>query len=483
MLSARVIRFPLFCLFGILWAQGFARPNLTGAEPVPPAAEKVTPASDTAKNSDTAKSDSAKDEEYYELLKLFVDTLDQVERNYVQDISRRDLVEAAIQGMLTKLDQHTNYISPRELDQFKTGVESEFGGIGINVMTRNGELNIIGAVPGSPAHRAGLSSGDVITQVEGKPLKGLPIDEAIQRLKGKAGTTVEFTVRHAKDGKDESMKLTREIVRMETVVGYQRKPDNTWDYWLDSAKKLAYIRVGSFARHTADELRKALTELKADGLKGLIFDLRFNPGGLLSAAIEVSDMFVTEGRIVSTSGRNVESRHWDAHRRNTFDGFPIVVVVNRGSASASEIVSACLQDHQRAVVAGERSWGKGSVQNVVELEGGHSALKITTAKYFRPSGKDIHRDEQEGEDGEWGVKPDSALELRLSIPELHELSGDLSRRMLLWTDGEKAKSESTFVDRQLQKATEYLSAEIAKEAEKSAAAKDEQAKLKDATEK
>lgn len=418
-----------------------------------------------AETKPAGESQSDKPEEYYELLKLFVDTLDQVERNYVQDISRRELVEAAIQGMLSKLDQHTNYISPEELDQFKTGVESEFGGIGIHVETRNGELTVVSAVPGSPAHRAGLGRGDVITHVQNQALKGLPIDEAIRRLKGKAGTTVEFTVRHSKADKTETMKLAREVVRMETVVGVSRKPDNTWNYWIDEEKKLAYVRVGSFARHTAEELRKTLKELTSQDLHGLIFDLRFNPGGLLSSAIEVSDLFISEGRIVSTSGRNVEERHWDARRRDTFGDFPMVVLINRASASASEIVSACLQDHQRAAVGGERSWGKGSVQNVVELEGGHSALKLTTAKYYRPSGKDIHRDEDEGEDGEWGVRPDQGLELRLSLTELRELSNELAQRMLLKTSDE-SQAESPFVDKQLQLALERLRQDAAKPKEK-----------------
>ena len=188
------------------------------------------------KNSPAAK--VAKQEGDYELLKLFVDTLDQVERNYVQDISRRELVEAAIQGMLSKLDQHTNYISPQELDHFKTGVESEFGGIGIHVNMRNGELVIIGPVPGSPAHRAKIVPGDVITHVESKPIKGLAIDEATRLLKGKAGTSVEFTLRR-KDGKSETMKLNREVVRMDTVLGWKRKQDGTWNYWYDTDKQLA----------------------------------------------------------------------------------------------------------------------------------------------------------------------------------------------------------------------------------------------------
>lgn len=439
----------LLSLLAAIWLGTWNSPRGSSAEPAP-----MPPRPAQSANSQTA--------EYYELLKLFVDTLDQVERNYVQDISRRDLVEAAIQGMLSKLDQHTNYISPKELDQFKTGVESEFGGIGIHVMTRNGELGIVSTVVGSPAQRAGLAGGDVITHVEGKPLKGLPIDEAIQRLKGKPGTTVEFAVRHSKDGTIETLKVTREIVRMETVVGHSRKTDNTWDYWLDPPKKFGYVRIASFSRHTAEELRKVLTELTAQDLKSLVLDLRFNPGGLLSSAIEVSDMFVAEGRIVSTSGRNVEEKRWDAHRLGTFEGFPIAVLINRSSASASEIVAACLQDHKRAVVVGERSWGKGSVQNVVELEGGHSALKLTTAKYFRPNGKDINRDEQEGDDGEWGVTPDAGLDLRLSLPELHELSEDLSRRLLLRSDSENSNAAPKFVDRQLEKGVEYLSQEATK---------------------
>jgi carboxyl-terminal processing protease len=397
---------------------------------------------------------SSKSDEYYELLKLFVDTLDQVERNYVQDLSRRELVEAAIQGMLSKLDQHTNYISPKELDHFRTGVESEFGGIGITVMVRNSELTVSSSVVGSPAYRAGLITGDVITSAGGKPLRGVPIDQAVQLLKGKPGTTVEFEVRRAKDGSIQTMKLTREVVRMETVTGHARKPDNSWDYWIDPDKKVAYVRVSSFARHTAEDLHKALTDLRANEVQGLILDLRFNPGGLLSSAIEISDMFISQGRIVSTSGRNVEERHWDARRRGTFEGFSMVVMVNRSSASASEIVAACLQDNKRAIVVGERSWGKGSVQNVVELEGGHSALKLTTAKYYRPSGKDINRDENEGDDGEWGVTPDDGYELRLTRSELFELSDVLVHQTRLWS--EETANSSKFVDRQLKKAVEYL---------------------------
>src|SRR5262249_6886050 len=177
----------------------------------------------------------------------------------------------------------------------------------------------------------------------------------------------------------------------------------------------------AFSRETTAELRRALAQLEKEGLKGLIVDLRFNPGGLLSTAIEVSDLFIASGRIVSTKGRNTPERVWDAQKEGTFEGFPMVALVNHYSASASEILSACLQDHQRAVVIGERTWGKGSVQNVIELEGGKSALKLTTASYHRPSGKNIHRFPDAKESDEWGVMPDPGFELKLNLAQTERL--------------------------------------------------------------
>ena len=210
------------------------------------------------------------------------------------------------------------------------------------------------------------------------------------------------------------MTITREWVHVETVLGDRRKSDDSWDFMLDHDKHIGYIRLTAFSRDTAQDLKKALVELRKEGLKGLILDLRFNPGGLLNSAIEVSDLFIAKGRIVSTKGRNTPERVWDAQKEGTFEGFPMAVLVNHYSASASEIVSACLQDHKRAAVIGERTWGKGSVQNVIELEGGKSALKLTTASYHRPSGKNIHRFPDAKETDEWGVMPDAGYEVRLS---------------------------------------------------------------------
>jgi carboxyl-terminal processing protease len=350
----------------------------------------------------------------YELYQIFADTLDQVERNYVKDVSRRELMEAAIHGVLNKLDPYSNYISPEDIGRFKTSVENQFGGIGVQIGTENGQLKIISPLIGTPAYRAGLESGDLILEVDGKSTEDIPIDEAVKRLKGEAGTKVTLTVRHLGSPNKETVTITRELVHVETVLSDRRKVDDSWDFMFDRDKHIGYVRISAFSRDTAQDLKKALVELQNDGIKGLILDLRFNPGGLLTSAIEVSDLFVTKGRIVSTKGRNTAERVWEAQADGTFDGFKMAVLVNHYSASASEIVSACLQDNQRAVVIGERTWGKGSVQNVIELEGGKSALKLTTASYHRPNGKNIHRFPDAKDVDEWGVMPDDGYEVKLN---------------------------------------------------------------------
>jgi carboxyl-terminal processing protease len=353
-------------------------------------------------------------EDDYELYQIFADTLDQVERNYVKDVSRRELMEAAIQGVLNKLDPYSNYISPEEIGRFKSSVENQFGGIGIQIGMENGLLKVISPLIGTPAYRAGLESGDIVMEIEGKPTDGIQIDEAVKRLKGEAGTKVTLTVRHLGSPTKETLTITRELVHVETVLSDRRKADDSWDFMLDHDKHIGYIRISAFSRDTAQDLKKALVELQKEGLKGLILDLRFNPGGLLTSAIEVSDLFVAKGRIVSTKGRNTAERVWEAEKDGTFEDFKMVVLVNHYSASASEIVSACLQDNDRAVVMGERTWGKGSVQNVIELEGGKSALKLTTASYHRPNGKNIHRFPDAKDEDEWGVLPNDGYELKLN---------------------------------------------------------------------
>ena len=454
------------CPLGVAWAQTAKAPAL----PDKAAAEKT--AADKAAEE---KKQKERDAEYYELLKLFADTLDQVDRNYVKDVSRRELMEAAIRGMMSKLDQYSNYIPPDEIDQFKGSVESEFGGIGIQVSIEGGQLQIISPIVGSPAYKAGLLSGDKIKEIEGKSTRGITLDEAVKQMKGKVGTEVKVTVEHAADGKLETVTLKREIVRVDTVMGDRRTDKDAWDYLYDKEKKLGYIRVSSFSRHTTEELTAALKTLKEQDMKGLVLDLRFNPGGLLTSAIEVSDLFIEKGRIVSTAGRNAPERVWEAKEAGTYSGFPIAVLVNKYSASASEIVSACLQDHQRAVVIGERTWGKGSVQNIINLEEGKSALKLTTAGYLRPNGKNIHRADGAGPDAEWGVKPNDGYELKNNDAEntaymRYRRDRDILRKEVK----EPAEGDPpVFADKQLKAALDYLGKTLAEKEAKDAAEKAE----------
>src|SRR5690606_14921447 len=217
------------------------------------------------------------DEEHYELYKVLADTLDQVERNYVEDIDRRKLFEAAIKGILEELDHYSNYISPDELSRFKTSVEQEFGGIGIQVgPDRNGGIRITSPLYGTPAYRAGLLAGDRIVEVEGESLEGVSLDDAVRRMKGEAGTSVKLTVVHA-DGRRATYTIEREVIHVESVLGSSRKDDDTWNFMLDPEKKIGYVRLTAFSRDTAKELREAVKGLQAEGMKGLILDLRFNP--------------------------------------------------------------------------------------------------------------------------------------------------------------------------------------------------------------
>lgn len=402
-------------------------------------------------------------EEDFELYQIFVDTLDQVERNYVKDVSRRELLEAAIEGVLTKLDPYSSYIGREELSKFTTTMTSQFGGIGIQVGMDRGQLKVISPLVGTPAYRAGILAGDKIVEIDGKSTDGVTLDDAVQKLKGEIGTSITLSVIHPGAEERKLVTVTREMIHVETVLGDRRKADDSWDFMLDHDKHIGYIRVTAFSRDTTESLKNALAELNKEGLKGLILDLRFNPGGLLTSAIEVSDLFLTDGRIVSTRGRNIPERTWDAVKEGTFEGFPMVILVNKYSASASEIVSACLQDHKRAIVIGERTWGKGSVQNVIELEGGKSALKLTTASYLRPNGHNIHRFPESKDSDEWGVIPNDGMEIKLSDGELAKLLEVRHDRDILQKQGGKSPEDGkTASDRQLQKALDYLSHELAK---------------------
>jgi carboxyl-terminal processing protease len=358
-------------------------------------------------------------DEMLELYGLFVDAVEKVEANYVRPVSRRELLETAIEGMLQRLDQHSSYINTNELRQFRRQIEGRFGGIGIqvDVDAEVGHLRVIAPMVGTPAYEAGILAGDVIVEIDGQSAEGMNPDKAIEVLTGRPGTDVKLSVIHEGSEDPETITITRAIIDIPSVLGDRRKSDDRWELMIDKEKKIGYVRVAGFNEHTADELKKALDQLKEEDARGLILDLRDDPGGLLSSAVEVSDMFLDKGEIVSTKGRNILPKKYVAQKDGPFEDIPMVVLINQNSASASEIVAAALQDHKRAAVVGQRSYGKGSVQNLIDLDGGNSVLKLTVASYYRPSGENIHRFPNAKTTDRWGVTPDKGAEVKLAPSE------------------------------------------------------------------
>lgn len=364
----------------------------------------------------------------YELMTLFVDAFQQIETNYVRDIDRRLLVEAAIEGMVSELDQYSSFVPPKERAGFDRMLTQEFGGIGIQVNMRNGRLIVVSPVPGTPAYNAGILPGDIIVSIGGTDTKGLSMNEAIREMQGPIGRKVKLEVLRPGQKKPTDVSLTRELITVKTIRGYEYNDDDTWNYWVSDEPKIAYVRLSSFGRRSAQELEDVLRTLVSLEMDGLVLDLRFNPGGLLDIAIEMADLFLKSGNIVSVRGRNVPEKSWDARSRETLPDFPIAVLVNGYSASASEVLSACLQDNNRAVVVGERTWGKGSVQNVIRIDEGKSILKLTTASYHRPSGINIHRFKEMGPDDTWGVLPNDDFEIPYSRKQWEAWSMDRAKR-------------------------------------------------------
>jgi carboxyl-terminal processing protease len=358
-------------------------------------------------------------DEMLELYGLFVDAVEKVEANYVRPVSRRELLESALEGMLQNLDPHSSFINTSEWMQFRRQIEGKFGGIGIQVGVdqETGRLRVIAPMVGTPAYEAGILSGDQIVEIDGQTAEGMSPDKAVEVLTGRPGTQVKLTVLHEASEDPETIAITRAVIDVPSILGDHRKPDDRWEFLLNQEKKIGYIRIASFIQNTAEDLKKVLDELKDEGIKGLILDLRDDPGGLLSAAVEVSDLFLDKGEIVSTKGRNTAPKTYNAQKDSPYEELPMVVLVNQNSASASEIVSAALQDHHRATIIGQRSYGKGSVQNIFELDDGNSVLKLTVASYYRPSGENIHRFRHSKTSDKWGVSPDQGCEVKLSPSE------------------------------------------------------------------
>jgi carboxyl-terminal processing protease len=323
------------------------------------------------------------------------------------------LISEFADGALATLDPFSNLIWPTEVAEFTKATQGHFSGIGVQIYPEdNGDLRIVRPLPGSPAMKVGIRAKDVITEINGKSAKHITSDEAVKHITGPSGTMVNLTVRHS-DGSVQNVNVKRETVNVESVEGYTRKDDNgSWDYYIDPANKIAYLRITSFSSSTVRELHAALDSM-GDNLNGVILDLRGNPGGLLQAAIGVCNEFLKDGQVVVSTHPDRETHNGptqavaDDDRGKKFDK-PLVVLVNQYSASASEIVSGALKDDHRALLVGERTFGKGSVQQIFTLEGGDAVVKLTTAHYYLPSGRCIHREENSTE---WGVDPDVTVDV------------------------------------------------------------------------
>lgn len=405
---------------------------------------------------------------YGQMFQTFVDMMDQIDANYVEPVDRRELFENALSGMTRSLDEHSGYIRPRDYTELQEDLGKAFGGIGVQVAVdeETKQLMVMSPVVGTPAYEAGILAGDRITQINGESTEGFTVQDAIARIRGKAGQAIELTILRQDEKAPRKFELVRAEIHVDTVLGDTREPDGSWNFFLEGHPGIGYIRVTAFSEQTGKDLKRALKWLEERNMQGLILDLRNDPGGLLRQAVEVSDLFLEEGDIVTTRGRGGEILdEYKAERSGTFSGFPMVVLVNKFSASASEIVSAALQDHARATVVGERTWGKGSVQNIIPLERGASALKLTMATYWRPSGKNIHRHKQDKETDQWGVRPDEGYEVLLETDEFQKMVTNRRKRDIIRAEKGSGSSDaaSPEFDRQLKRAIEALQERVATE--------------------
>jgi len=317
--------------------------------------------------------------ETYKQLNLFGDVFEIVRNDYADDVKDDQLVEGAINGMLTALDPHSNYLNSKNFNDMKVQTRGEFGGLGIEVSMESGLVKVVSPIDDTPAARAGLKPGDLVTHLDGNPVQGLTLPEAVEKMRGPVNSDITLTIR--REGQDPfDVKLTRAIIKIQSVRSHIEN------------NNIAYIRITSFNEQTDVGLNNAMKNLKQQAnnkLIGVILDLRNNPGGLLDQAVAVSDAFLEKGEIVSTRGKRAdEAQRYNARPGDIASGLPIAVLINGGSASASEIVAGALQDHHRAVLIGTKSFGKGSVQTIIPLAG-HGAMRLTTARYYTPSGRSI----------------------------------------------------------------------------------------------
>ena len=328
------------------------------------------------------------DKEVYKHLNLFGEAFEKIKNNYVEQVSSKELVEAAIEGMLSSLDPHSTFLNTDELKELKVQTKGEFGGLGIEVTLESGFVKVISPIDDTPASRAGILAGDLITHLDDEPVLGMTLSEAVSIMRGKAGSKIKLTV-NREDNKTLQIVITRAVIELKAVKA-------------KILNNIAYIRVSSFNQKVDTQIIKAISKFKKNNkIIGYVLDLRNNPGGLLDQAVNVTDIFLNRGEIVSTRGRfERDGSRFNAIKTDLTDGLPLVVLINQGSASASEIVAGALQDHKRAIIMGTKSFGKGSVQTILP-SGENVALKLTTAKYYTPLGRSIQKT---------GIDPDILVE-------------------------------------------------------------------------
>ena len=373
----------------------------------------------------------------YEKIARFTRILESVRESYVDasKVGYGDLLDGALQGMLQSLDPHSHFLDADAFRSMKDDTEGQFGGVGLVISMRGGLLTVVSAMEGTPAFRVGLLPGDMIVEVDGKPTEGLSIHDCSKQLRGAPGTRVQLKIVRPPEQEIRALEIVREEIHIDSVQDARLMADG-----------LGYLRITQFSEPTAVALQESLDKLRRQGLRGLILDLRNNPGGLLSSAVEVSQKFLPRGAlIVYTQGRTkAQYERYTARGRVHYEraSLPMVILVNEGSASASEIVAGALQDHRRAILVGQRTFGKGSVQSLIPLDDG-AAIRLTTAKYYTPSQRVIH---------EHGIEPD--IVVPMSLQSLHRLDLDRAR----WSDAESAEEEAgpSAEDVQLQRAMDVL---------------------------
>jgi carboxyl-terminal processing protease len=330
--------------------------------------------------------------ELYEKIDLFGDVLETIKQEYVDEVDQADIMDSAINGLLQSLDPYSAYMSPKSFEGMKTDTKGEFGGLGIEIGMVSGVVKVISPIDDTPAANAGIKAGDFIVRINDKQVQGKSLTEAVELMRGPVGSDIKLTIRRKNEKKALEFKITRAVIEVKSVEAKL----------IGNKKKIGYLRLKSFNENSDEQLLKNIKEFeKNNKLVGYILDLRNNPGGLLTQAISVSDFFLNDGEIVSTKGRKIsETRRFFSKKGDSINGKPLIVIINTGSASAAEIVSGALKDHKRAIILGERSYGKGSVQSIIPLKNG-GGLRLTISKYYLPSGNSI---------SEVGVLPDIVVE-------------------------------------------------------------------------